>query len=517
MRYYACPMKPYHTFIFDSSVFDPVEGKIALNYTLDDEISFMETLTLPSSPSPVPNPQSLETTLHALHLIGGISYYKTCLPPQIDIRTQPLTEEQARFWNEVYGNGLGEFFFRNNLDPADRIHFPSQTAGDISPPPPGEGSGERERVLVPLGGGKDSVVTVELLRAAGCDVTLLRVGKHPLIDRLAKEMGLPLLTVDRALSANLFKLNEAGALNGHVPVTAYLSFLSLVLGDLYGFDAVVFSNERSASEGNVVYKDKEINHQWSKSLAFERMLQAYARRYVTADVTYFSLLRPWSELRIVQEFLKHPQYLPLTTSCNKNWRIVRAQSSQHVANNHKQHTSPSPLGEGVRGEGDGTEPGQSLWCGECPKCAFVYALYAAFLPRSTLTALFGDNKQLQTKTSPSPTGGGVRGEGKGLLGGGARGEGKDLFSDSSLLPIYRQLLGVEGFKPFECVGTPDETKAAFYLAHERKEWKGTPVMDFFEREILPSIADPDALVRDVLSSSADHAIPEAFRNLIPNP
>ncbi len=438
-------MKPYQTFIFGSHAFDPASGKISLNYSVDNEVTFTETLTLPS---PHPQEEITDDALHALHLIGGISYFKTCLPPTIEIRTKPLTPEQADFWNTVYENGLGEFFFRNNLDPNDRIHFPSAAAGQSSTKKTAQTDPQAtKRILVPIGGGKDSVVTAELLRKAGHDVTLLRVGSHPLITSLAKEMNLPLLEVSRKLSPNLFKLNEEGALNGHIPITAYLTFLADVMAQLYSFDAVVWSAERSANVGNTLYHGMEINHQWSKSLTFERAHGAYTQGIPPS----FSLLRPWSELRIAQEFVNYPQYLPFTTSCNANWKIVQKQS-------------------------------EKLWCGHCPKCAFVYALYAAFLPQQKLNDIFG----------------------------------KDLFADPDLLPLFKQLLGTEGFKPFECVGTPEETKAAFCLAHDRKEWNGTPIMDFFEREVLPTITDCDALLKDALTPSGEHDIPPHYFSILPS-
>jgi hypothetical protein len=419
------PMKPYTTFIFDSFSHNAETGTIELVYALDgaeglttgDEIRFTETLTLPLGLPPAADKPGLPEALHALHMIGGISYYKTCLPKTIEVRTQPLTEAQARFWHTMYEEGLGEFFFRNRIDFRGLIHFPFEPGletGSTPPLPPREEGMQGKKVLVPIGGGKDSVVTAELLRKAGATVTLFRVGQHPVIDRLAEAMGLPLLTVKRSLSSRLFTLNEEGALNGHVPITGYLSFLAVVVALLGDFDAVAFGNEESASYGNVTYLGKEINHQWSKSLACEEMVRNYIAASIHPSLRYFSHLRTWSELNVVREFAKYPQYLPLTTSCNTNWRIVKERPA-------------------------------NLWCGECPKCAFVFALYAVSLPRPTLLKTFG----------------------------------KDLFADANLLPLYKQLLGLEGFKPFECVGTPEETREAFRLAHGRKEWEGTPAMELF--------------------------------------
>lgn len=455
-RYHGVSMKQYQSFIFDTCAFDAAAGTIALGYSLDDELHFTETLRLPTPYPQLPTP-SLEAPLRALHLIAGISYFKTCLPKAMEIRSGSLTRQQADFWNTVYEKGLGEFFFRNQIDFHGLINFPAaeRSTQQAERIPKSQVLSPKSRLLVPIGGGKDSIVTAELLKRAGHDVTLLRIGRHPYIEEMANVAGMPLLVVDRKLDPQLFALNAQGALNGHVPVTAYLSILSVLLAELYGFDAVVMSNEASASEGNVEYLGGVINHQWSKSVEFERMLRAYLKG-IGSGVEYFSLLRPWSELRVVQQFSMMPQYFASTTSCNANWKIANRKIDE------------SPIAR--------------RWCGSCPKCAFAFALFAAFLPQATLEEIFG----------------------------------KNLFADPALLPLYRQLLGLEGFKPFECVGTPEETAAAFLLAHQRGDLDDTPAMGLFLAHVLPTIKDGASLVASVLAPSSDHCIPEQFLSLLPS-
>lgn len=479
-------MKQYSSFIFDSHAFDPEAGKIELRYSLDgstqpslassggqaalttgDEVFFTETLLLPADYQLQAPSAEQDRALTALHLIGGISYYKTCLPKNIALRSGSLTQEQADFWNTVYTKGLGEFFFRNHIDFRGLINFPSSPLTLRSAPPSPAGRGKVERILVPIGGGKDSTVTAELLKKAGYDVTLFRIGRHPLIEQTAKIAGLPLLTVERHLSPGLFKLNAEGALNGHVPITAYLSFLSVLIAELYGFDAVVMSNERSASEGNVEYLGGEINHQWSKSLQFERMLQQYLKDTGSA-VQYFSLLRPWSELSIAKNFATLPQYFSCTTSCNTNWKIL----TKLPTTNYQLPTSLT----------NPTEKQQRRWCAACPKCAFTFCMLAAFLPEKALLDIFG----------------------------------KNLFDEATLQPFYRNLLGIEGFKPFECVGTPEETKAAFLLAEERGDMEQTSAMQLFLKEVKPMIKDGKKLIAESLQPSSDHCIPANFLPLIVN-
>lgn len=445
-------MKQDSTFIFDSYSFYPKEGKIELNYSLDDAptelstglVHFTETLTLQKDglfPSGI-DPELLDRALFSLHLIGGVSYYKTCCPKKMKIRSGKLTKEQAEFWDTVYEKGLGEFFYKNDRDPKGLINFPAEAE---EAPEPIAVETFHDRVLVPIGGGKDSVVTMEMLRAAGMDCTLFRVGKHKLIDAIAETAKLPLIGVERTLSPELFRLNEAGALNGHIPITAYLQFLSIVAALLYGFDFIAMSSERGASEGNREYRGKIINHQWSKSLEFERMFQQYVHHYLTPDIDCFSLLRSMSELHIAQHFCTLPQYFTHTTSCNRNWHMTEKKPKER-------------------------------WCGTCPKCAFTFCQFAAFLSKQTLLEIFG----------------------------------KNLYEDENLLPLYEQLLGLEGCKPFECVGTPEETAAAMLLAVKQGELEDTPVIQMFLLKKAEQIQDSGKLVREVLAPADEHAVSARF-------
>jgi len=401
-------MKQYETFIFDSYDFDPKTGEIRLRYSLDDEISFTEIIEVPRGNM---NKDNLENTLFALHLAAGTSYFKTCCPKNIEVRSGTLNASQAQFWNSVYENGLGEFFYENKVDFRDLMHFPEI---DIAPTPISKPSSGR--VLVPIGGGKDSAVTVEMLKAAGRDITLLRMGAHPLIDHMTSVMNLHCITVKRKLPRKLFEMNEQGAMNGHIPITAFLSCLSVFIAEMFNFDEIAMSNESSANEGNVEYLGKMINHQWSKSEEFETAFANYIHTSINPHLKYSSLLRNMTELEIAGEFAKHPQYFDCTTSCNTNWKI-----------------SGDPCGE--------------RWCGTCPKCTFVFALMAAHMKKDAVVSMFG----------------------------------KNIFENPDTIPLYKQLLGKEGFKPFECVGTPQETMQAFEMIKKRGEFDNTPVITALQK------------------------------------
>jgi UDP-N-acetyl-alpha-D-muramoyl-L-alanyl-L-glutamate epimerase len=428
-----------HTrFIFESYTFQSDKRRIELKYSLDGEVHFTEVIEFGADfVFEEYDHQALDRALFALHLAGGASYYKTYCPKEIVIQSGVLNQKEAMFWNTLYTKGLGEFFYRNRLDFHDLISFPVGAETHVRLDEVQHSAELPQRVLVPFGGGKDSVVSAELLRANDITETLFRVNGHAIIDELAETAALPLLTIRRTLSPELHRLNEQGALNGHIPITAYITFLSMVVAMLGGYEAVVFSNERSADYGNVLYLGMEINHQWSKSAEAEDLLRAYIRQSIGGPVRYMNPLRALSELHIVKLFTRYPQYFSEATSCNRNWRLL---------DDHPQHNK---------------------WCGECPKCAFVFALMAAFLPMEKVSAIFG----------------------------------KNLFEDKSLLGLYRQLWGIEGFKPFECVGTPEETQAAFYLATQRSDYAQTYIGKLFMTDVLPLMADPASVVDSLLMPS----------------
>ena len=220
--------------------------------------------------------------------------------------------------------------------------------------------GLRPHALVAIGGGKDSLVTIEALRKAGVAQTVTWIGSSPLIKSCAERTGLPTYNITRQLAPELFELNKRGALNGHIPVTAVNSAILVVAALLNDADQVVFSNERSASYGSLIPGTGEVNHQWSKGWTFEREFAAEVKRIVAADLEYYSLLRPLSELAVARQFARNDHYDAHFSSCNRNFHIL------------------------------GERPAQR-WCGVCPKCHFVFLALAPFMPKPRLLNIFGRN------------------------------------------------------------------------------------------------------------------------------
>ncbi len=345
----------YEKFIFERVDFDSQTGKIELHYSLDGEVNFVETVQLPEGERKELPESLLERLLFNLHLIGGISYYKTYCPKIIEVKSGVLSEPEAEFWNMLYTKGLGEFFHENEIDFRNLIKFPSEEVETEV-----EGVELADRVLVPLGGGKDSIVVGELLKNSGMDFEVFNLGDHPIVHQVAEVMGKKVVVVKRQLGEELFKLNEYGALNGHIPISAYIAFLSLLVANLYDYKWIAIGNEHSANYGNVEYLGQEINHQYSKSYEFELALHSYARNYLKSGAEYFSLLRPWNEIKIAQQFSFCPEYFSVFSSCNRNFKVAGAAKSAN-------------------------------WCCECPKCAFVFAMLAPFIAREDLLAMFGEN------------------------------------------------------------------------------------------------------------------------------
>ena len=438
-------MHKYKAFIFELYKFNKEKREISLFYSLDEKVFFCEKIILPSNDYFEFDEKLLDKALFNLHLIAGISYYKTYCPPKIKVSSGTLSEEQAVFWNDIYTKGLGEFFFKNNIDFRGLVNFPfGKEAHSFA-----LRAEFPSRTLVPLGGGKDSVVTTELMREGGIDFDLLRLGESETIRKIAEKSGKKTLYITRELSPELFRLNEEGAYNGHVPITAYVNFLSVAMCILFGYKYVAHSIEKSADEGNVEYLGEIINHQYSKSLIFEKAFSKYLHEYITPSIKIFSLLRPLSELKIIKIFSQYNKYFPFFTSCNANWTITK-------------------------------EKPEGKWCGFCPKCAFIFLALSVFLPKKEVVNIFG----------------------------------KNLFADEKLQPLFLSLIGKHEFKPFECVGTLEESMAAFILVSRKGEYQDDFIMKYFNDNILGNVEDPDKLMKEALTVSSVDTIPQEFKGII---
>ena len=455
-------------FRFVRCAFDAATGIARLVYAFDNGPELTETITIPGAPFELDSARSgaVEQALRLLHLIAGVSYYKAVVPQEIRIDSYAINADTAALLDTIYENGLGEFAYRNGLSVRGKVRFPYSDS--LPHPRAGEGRGEggvtapsaglSSHALTAIGGGKDSLVSIEALRAAGVEQTVTWIGSSPLIAACAARTGLPTLNITRQLAPQLFEYNRQGAYNGHIPVTAINSAILVLAALLHGFDQVVFSNERSASYGSEILDEHgkvvaEVNHQWSKGWAFENAFGAYVERHVAADpgsspgqvLHYYSLLRPLSELAVARQFAKTDRYDAHFSSCNRNFHIL------------------------------GDRP-VNRWCGQCPKCHFVFLALAPFMPKPRLVGIFGRN----------------------------------LLDDATLAPGFDALIEYRDHKPFECVGEGREARAAFMALTDRPAWREDALIARYAQEIAPQLGAELATIDDLLPSSGEHRIPPSL-------
>lgn len=411
-------------FTFSEYHYDPANGEARLTYDIDGRV-LHEKITFPWAPWPVDASRQAAffQALELLHLVAGISYYKAGLAARIDTGERKIDGIMSDFLKELYLKGLGEFAHINQLDLTELIDFEpdsdevvevadrlndntgSQSSTSYSVDLPG-------RALVAMGGGKDSLVCLQMLRDAGLEVQPVCVGGSSLIGDTVKAAGLPLIRIRRELSPELTDMNAGGAWNGHVPVTAINSAILLCAGLLYGHRYIVFANESSANEATL--KDsqgREVNHQYSKSLAFEQGFVTVIKQRVSPDIDYFSLLRPFSEIAITRQFSKMTEFHEVFSSCNRNFH----QDGSHI---------------------------NTRWCKDCPKCRFAALALAPFLSPQQLLVI----------------------------------QGADLLDEEKQLQGFKALCGLGEHKPFECVGSISESRAAMKFLTGDPGWQGKTIV-----------------------------------------
>lgn len=347
-------------FHFTQAGYDRDTGVVRLGYRFDDGPELLEQITFPGAPWPADAAAgaAFQRALQLLHGIAGVSYYKAGLSPELRLGAASAGFALAEFLTGLYIGGLAELGHRNGLDVSARVNFSS--------PAPGAGAAGSacplelpERALVAVGGGKDSLVGLVLLGQADIELQPVCVGESELIRATVRAADLPLLQLRRKLAPELVEMNRAGAWNGHVPVTAINSAILLCAALLYGYRYVVFANERSADEATLTTSEgREVNHQYSKSSAFEAGFRAVIRDAIGPGIEYFSILRPFSELGVVQRFSRLEQFHPVFSSCNRNFHLD---------------------GPRIR----------ERWCRDCPKCRFAALSLALFLPPSRLVQIQG--------------------------------------------------------------------------------------------------------------------------------
>ena len=301
--------------------------------------------------------EDIHGIIFQIGLIELISYWKCTCSPTLLVRPYQLDEEMQKWWKKLYFNGLGEFFYQNKIQATidDFLQFRFEEGTPAASTLNYPHLGESERVIVPIGGGKDSVVTLEALRQKKQVIPFIINPRGATLDcaRIAGFAGSEdIVVLQREISPQLLELNKQGFLNGHTPFSAMLSFYTLLVSYGTGTRDVALSNESSANEPTI--PGTKINHQYSKTLEYEEDFRTYVRSFLNDCNHYYSFLRPYTELQIAEMFAQHPQYFSVFKSCNAGSK-------------------------------------ENKWCCNCSKCLFAYIILSPFINDDTMISIFGED------------------------------------------------------------------------------------------------------------------------------
>lgn len=404
----------YNTFIYHNYSYELKEDSLHIEFDFEIEnlIRFKPTWTIERSYHEL-DEKVLRNLIFNLGMAELVSYWKAVCSKNIEIRCGYLDDTQKKWWEKLYKLGLGEFLYLNNIqidtefltfhNKGDKIDI--KNANELKIP----ANIKNTKVMIPIGGGKDSIVSIQLLKNQIDPVAYIINPRGATTKTFEISEIKTLITAKRTLDSNLFKLNEQGFLNGHTPFSAIVAFSAVISSYINGISYIALSNEASANESTV--EGTDINHQYSKTIEFENDFRLYETNYLKANTSYFSLLRTSSELRIASFFAKYKQYHNIFRSCN------------------------------VGSKAD-------IWCGNCPKCLFVYIILAPYISPLELEEIFGSN----------------------------------LFDNKNLLEDFRKLIGLETEKPFECVGSCDEVNASlqFIIEKHYKNIKAPFLIEYYK-------------------------------------
>jgi hypothetical protein len=427
---------------------DPKGLRLHYHFTISPQLEFTPQILIP-----LEDPKHAETVSRApvvqrlAFLIGMVellSYWKLCCPPKIEVEAGYLSDDELPFWEGLLRRGLGEFFYLNHIPPT--IDFSICSSGtkvsnlsDDSALP----AQKPDSYLVLVGGGKDSIVTLELLGRSltdlGSRVGSFSVNPIPASLEAIRTAHYPApLIAERTIDPRLIELNSQGYLNGHTPFSALLAFISTLTAYLNGYHCVLASNEASASEGNTEFHGVEINHQYSKSFEFEKLFREYISK-LDLPVEYVSFLRPLNELQICALFSDMPSYHKIFRSCNREQTQAARSRLSHPISSANQ-----PIRHG--------------WCADCPKCVFTFLCLRTFLSQQHIHDIFGTDPSLQPNFST----------------------------------LVAALAGFSEHKPFECVGTYEEVRSCllYLMEHQRITFPSSEICAEIHRRILLSAPQP---------------------------
>lgn len=418
--------------------FENKDLNISFTFLIEPNIIFKPKIKIKNIQKKKFNQNILENLIFNLGMIELVSYYKAVCSPKIIIECGKTNTE---FWKKLYIKGLGEFFFENKIDFTKKDFLKIECTSDKTFEK--EKIKADEKILLPIGGGKDSIVSLNLLKNE--NVYCFALNKTKEIEKtIGKNKH---IYVERKIDKKLLELNHKGYYNGHTPFSAYLAFLSLLTAYLINAKYIALSNEKSANEATRIFLNNKINHQYSKSFEFESDFRKYVKKFLIDGIEYFSFLRPLYEIQIAKFFSSYENYYNIFLSCNEANKTY-----------------------------SGTRKKSSTWCSECSKCLFVFTILYPFIEEEKLFKIFK----------------------------------KNLFEDKKLKPIMLQLIKN---KPFECVGTKEESLLAFYLSFEKAKEKNYYLLDYLNKNNYFKNIKPKKFLNNF---SKKHHLPKKFETILKN-
>lgn len=376
MERYLKFRKEYPRFFYRGYSTEETLNELKITYTFEIEglSEFTPTWTFPQNGNTQVKWNEdplMKKMIFSLGMVELVSYWKITCSPQVVIEAGALNKDQILWWKDLYFNGLGEFFYVNKITEADPEGFMEMVCAlgeEVKKPhdyaKKQDTTGSEKGVLVPVGGGKDSAVTLELLKSADVPVFAYIINPRGATIHTTESADLDadhVISVHRTLDKRMLQLNKEGFLNGHTPFSALVAFSTVIAARMAGLSYIALSNESSANESTV--QGSTVNHQYSKSFKFETDFHRYQTDYLPGSAYYFSMLRPLSEFQIAKYFAKQKQYHAIFRSCNAGSKT-------------------------------------DSWCGHCPKCLFVYFILSPFLSREEVKEIFGTD-MLEDETMQS--------------------------------------------------------------------------------------------------------------------
>ena len=450
-------MKSFSKFYFRKFEFNESTLEAKFHYSFDNDVFFEEIINFESDEFKIRNDLDLEilnNILFHIHIALWISYYKSFPTKELIVESGFLDQNQLEFWKNFYINWLWEFLYTNKIKTTNLFNFINNSDRKFLK----KYFMVWNKALISVWWWKDSIVSIELFKNIGINFDLFVFWKSDELKmNSAKISWKNILLVRRKISENLFKLNESWYYNWHVPITWLIAFVKEATAYLYNYKYLVLSNEKSANFWNTNWNWININHQYSKSLEFEKDFSEYVEKYISSEVKYFSLLRWMYEIKIAELFWKYwKKYFSKFSSCNNNFKIF------NKSNNIKEWM---------------------FWCNNCPKCVFVFSILRPYLNSNEVLEIFWE----------------------------------DLFERKDLEILFKELLWITWIKPFECVWEAEEVIYSMYKSLDKYTKENIPyILKIFRDEVLVKFNNEDLknIEKKLVTIDGEDIIPSEIKQLI---